>query len=186
MTSRSKGKVITVRGEVEPEALGAVLMHEHLHSACQDFDEGPTRPEWVELLMGYAVPNLKKLHESGCHAMVDATPISFRACTCVRKSTRPRATPRKGRSRAHASLLGMSVRSRHARLRAARSTPATRFAVTFRRRMYSSRASSSSGMSRVQFSPRIRIGASTSAARQASSSAVVNAGTGRSPSAGRM
>ena len=79
MVSRSEGKVITVRGEVEPEALGAVLMHEHLHSACQDFEEGPTRPDRVELLMSYAVPNLKKLHESGCHAMLDATPIGFRA-----------------------------------------------------------------------------------------------------------
>ena len=79
MKNPSEGKVITVRGEVEPEALGAVLMHEHLHSACRDFDEGPTRPEWVELLMGYAVPNLRKLHESGCHAMVDPTPIAWRA-----------------------------------------------------------------------------------------------------------
>jgi len=73
------GKVITVRGLVEPPALGAVLMHEHLYCSCRDFEEGPTPPQRVELLMEYAVPNLRRLHESGCHAIVDATPISFRA-----------------------------------------------------------------------------------------------------------
>lgn len=79
MADLTKGKVITVRGEVEPSALGAVLMHEHLHSACQQWEEGPTLPEREKLLMEYAVPNLKRLHDSGCHALVDATPMPWRA-----------------------------------------------------------------------------------------------------------
>ena len=79
MSAPTKGKVITARGEVDPAALGAVLMHEHLHASCRDWDEGPTLPDRVELLMGYAVPNLKLMHEHGCHAMVDATPMAWRA-----------------------------------------------------------------------------------------------------------
>ncbi|MHC4717088.1 MAG: phosphotriesterase family protein [Planctomycetota bacterium] len=79
MSEPAKGMVITVRGDVDPGALGAVLMHEHLHSACQDWDEGPTDPAREELLMAYAVPNLRKLHDHGCGAMVDATPIAWRA-----------------------------------------------------------------------------------------------------------
>jgi phosphotriesterase-related protein len=75
----SKGKVITVCGEVDGSALGAVLMHEHLHSACRQWEEGPTLPERVELLMEYALPNLRKLHEHGCHALVDTTPMPWRA-----------------------------------------------------------------------------------------------------------
>jgi phosphotriesterase-related protein len=75
----SKGKVITVRGNVEPQALGAVLMHEHLHSACRQWQEQPTLPERVQLLMEYAVPNLRQLHDHGCHALVDATPPPWRA-----------------------------------------------------------------------------------------------------------
>jgi len=79
MPKPTRGKVITVRGEVEPEALGAVLMHEHLHASCRDWEEGPTPPDRVKLLMEYAVPNLRLLHESGCHAMVDPTPMAWRA-----------------------------------------------------------------------------------------------------------
>jgi len=79
MSESSVGKVITVRGEVDPGGLGAVLMHEHLHSACRDWDEGSTEPAREELLMSYAVPNLRRLHEHGCGAMVDATPIAWRA-----------------------------------------------------------------------------------------------------------
>jgi len=79
MSESSVGKVMTVRGEVNPGELGAVLMHEHLHSACRDWDEGPTEPEREELLTAYAVPNLRRLHDHGCGAMVDATPIAWRA-----------------------------------------------------------------------------------------------------------
>jgi len=79
MPKARKGKVITVRGEVEPQALGAVMMHEHLHAACREWEEGPTRPEREQLLMEYAVPHLKALHNHGCHAIVDATPRPWRA-----------------------------------------------------------------------------------------------------------
>lgn len=79
MSKSSQGRVITARGEVEPQALGAVLMHEHLYMSCRDWDEGPTPPQRVKLLMDYAVPNLRRLHDSGCHALVDATPIAWRA-----------------------------------------------------------------------------------------------------------
>jgi len=79
MPKPTVGKVITARGEVGPEALGAVLMHEHLYCSCRDWTESATPPDRVELLMGYAVPNLRKLHDSGCHALVDATPIAWRA-----------------------------------------------------------------------------------------------------------
>jgi len=79
MSGCVKGKVVTVRGEVAPEALGGVLMHEHLYASCRDWDEGPTPPPREQLLMEYAVPNLKRLHEHGCHAMVDATPMAWRA-----------------------------------------------------------------------------------------------------------
>ena len=79
MSESARGMVITVRGEVDPGALGGVLMHEHLHSACRDWDEGPTQQGREELLMTYAVPNLRKLHDHGCHAILDATPIAWRA-----------------------------------------------------------------------------------------------------------
>jgi len=79
MATLPKGKVITVRGEVDPSVLGAVLMHEHLHADGLQAAEGPTRPEREQMLMEYAVPNLKRLHDSGCHALVDATPMPWRA-----------------------------------------------------------------------------------------------------------
>lgn len=79
MVRPTRGKVITARGEVDPEALGAVLMHEHLYCSCRDWQEGPTPPDRVGLLMEYAVPNLRKLHDSGCHAVLDATPMAWRA-----------------------------------------------------------------------------------------------------------
>ncbi len=79
MDKPTKGMVITARGPVQPEALGGVLMHEHLYCSCRDWQEGPTPPDRVKLLMDYAVPNLKRLHEHGCHAIVDATPMPWRA-----------------------------------------------------------------------------------------------------------
>lgn len=79
MRGPTKGKVVTVRGEVEPEALGGVLMHEHVYCSCRDWEEGPTPPDRERLLMEYAVPNLRLLHESGCHAVMDATPRPWRA-----------------------------------------------------------------------------------------------------------
>ena len=79
MARPATGSVITVRGEVAPEALGAVLMHEHLYCSCRQWEEGPTPPDRERLLMEYAVPNLRKLHDHGCHAILDATPMAWRA-----------------------------------------------------------------------------------------------------------
>jgi phosphotriesterase-related protein len=71
--------VMTVRGPVEPEALGAVMMHEHLHANTYDWEneripeESPISPECRDLLMGEAVPHLAKCREHGCYCYVDAT-----------------------------------------------------------------------------------------------------------------
>jgi len=80
------GKVITARGPVEPEALGRVLMHEHLHSDIYDWEkeelvleEKPITPERRELLMREAIPPLRQCNDHGCHALVDATPPPWRA-----------------------------------------------------------------------------------------------------------
>lgn len=79
MAGATKGKVITVRGEIEPEAMGSVLMHEHLHFDCRSWQEVPTDTDRMQLLMTYAVPNLIGLHQFGCHTLVDATPMPWRA-----------------------------------------------------------------------------------------------------------
>ena len=80
------GKVITVRGPVEPAVLGMVMMHEHLHSDSFDYDrnelvmeEKPMAPERRELLMREAVPFLKQCNDYGCHAFVDTTMPPWRA-----------------------------------------------------------------------------------------------------------
>lgn len=81
-----QGKVITVRGPVDPSALGKVMMHEHLHSDCYDWEkdalvdeETPTRPERRELLLREAVPFMRQWNEFGCHAYVETTPAPWRA-----------------------------------------------------------------------------------------------------------
>lgn len=82
---KNQGKVITVRGPVEPAALGRVLMHEHLYGDAYDWEkkqltveEPPISPERRELLMREAIPFLKKCNDHGCHAWVDATPPPMR------------------------------------------------------------------------------------------------------------
>ena len=75
------GTVITVRGPIAARELGAVLMHEHLHSDLYDWDEGrlvteeaPVDPERHKYLMAEAVPLLRACREShGMGAYVDAT-----------------------------------------------------------------------------------------------------------------
>lgn len=80
------GEVITVRGPVQPETLGRVTMHEHLHSDCYDWEqqsqileEKPISPERRELLMKEAVPYLQQCTDYGCGAFIEATPIPWRA-----------------------------------------------------------------------------------------------------------
>ncbi|KPJ70624.1 MAG: hypothetical protein AMS14_10270 [Planctomycetes bacterium DG_20] len=77
---------MTARGPVQPEALGRVLMHEHLHSDIYDWqkealilEEKPITAERRDLLMREAIPPLKRCTEHGCFALVDATPPPWRA-----------------------------------------------------------------------------------------------------------
>lgn len=79
------GKVITALGPIEPEQLGAVMMHEHIYCTLNAGDETETPPERLELLMKYAVPNMKKLNTFGCHTIVDTTPPPARAQPYVYK-----------------------------------------------------------------------------------------------------
>ncbi len=86
MDSSLNGKVITARGPVEPEVLGRVLMHEHLHSDIYDWEkqelvltEKPISAARRELLMTEAAPFLKQCNEHGCFAYVETTPPPWRA-----------------------------------------------------------------------------------------------------------
>jgi len=80
------GKVLTVRGPVEPATMGRVLMHEHLHSDCYDWagdkcvvEERPTPPKRRQYLLTNAVPLLRRCHQFDCHGYVDTTPPPWRA-----------------------------------------------------------------------------------------------------------
>jgi len=80
MPNDATGMVITVLGPVEPDALGAVLMHEHLYFDFEaTVEQGPTPPERVEILRAYAARYLKSLHDYGCHTLVDCTTMPHRA-----------------------------------------------------------------------------------------------------------
>jgi len=70
---------MTVLGPIAPEALGAVLMHEHLYADLSNPVEGPTPPERVELLRAYCAPYLKRLRDFGCYCLVDCTCLPGRA-----------------------------------------------------------------------------------------------------------
>jgi len=80
------GKVITVRGLVEPQALGRVMMHEHLHCDIWDWDrqelvleERPMPEERREFLAREALPPLKRCTEHGCFGFVEASMAPSRA-----------------------------------------------------------------------------------------------------------
>ena len=86
MTGPTKGKVVTVRGEVDAAALGAVLMHEHLHCDMYDWaadrfigEERPAGDDRREYLMREAAPLLRQCHDYGCHGFVEVTPPPWRA-----------------------------------------------------------------------------------------------------------
>ncbi len=81
-----EGMVITARGPVEPEALGAVLMHEHLHMDYFDgardeliVEERPLSAERRRLLEEEALPPLARCTEHGCRGLLDASPPPHRA-----------------------------------------------------------------------------------------------------------
>jgi phosphotriesterase-related protein len=71
-----EGMVMTVRGPVNPSALGLMLAHEHLFS---NFGGDPA--EWAaydeEALMAAVLPYLKKIREMGCGSIADATAAWF-------------------------------------------------------------------------------------------------------------
>jgi phosphotriesterase-related protein len=73
------GQVMTVLGPVPASELGAVTMHEHLHLDQYAEAEGTTPPERVALLRDCGIPALRRLHDHGCHTLVDATPMPMRA-----------------------------------------------------------------------------------------------------------
>lgn len=80
------GKAITVLGPVVPQALGTMMMHEHLHSDCYDWEkdelvgeEKPVTPQRREYLLKDAVPPLKEAREKyGMGAYCDVTPAPWR------------------------------------------------------------------------------------------------------------
>jgi len=79
MSGELAGKVMTVRGPIEPEEMGAVLMHEHCYVDLIAGEEGKTPDDHVELLRAWCAPWLRRLNDYGCHAFVDCTPIPMRA-----------------------------------------------------------------------------------------------------------
>ena len=85
MANAYRGKVMTALGPIEPERLGAVMMHEHCYADLIATEEGETPPQYVELLRAWCAPWLKRLHDYGCHAFVDATPMPMRAHPSVYK-----------------------------------------------------------------------------------------------------
>ena len=80
------GKALTVIGPVEPESLGKVSMHEHLHCVSWDKEkgqpveaEGPLPDSWRRTLVEQAFPMLKECTEHGGGAFVDTTMPPWRA-----------------------------------------------------------------------------------------------------------
>jgi len=80
------GKVITACGPVEPEKLGRVTMHEHIHADVYDWEknelireEKPMTAERRELLLREAIPPLRKCTEHGCFGLVDVSISPIRA-----------------------------------------------------------------------------------------------------------
>lgn len=70
---------MTVLGPVDPDALGAVLMHEHLATDLEAAVEGPTPHERVQTLRTHCVPFLRQLGDYGCYTLVDCTTMPHRA-----------------------------------------------------------------------------------------------------------
>jgi phosphotriesterase-related protein len=80
------GQVLTARGPVDPEGLGTVMMHEHLHCDLWDPQRGelvqeerPMSEERRAYLLQEAVPYLRRCAEHGCGAFVETTMPPWRA-----------------------------------------------------------------------------------------------------------
>ena len=81
-----RGKVITVRGPVEPTALGRVMMHEHLHFDSYDaeagrlvVEESPMSEARRALLAREALPYVQQCTAHGCFGFLEASMAPWRA-----------------------------------------------------------------------------------------------------------
>ncbi len=71
-----EGRVMTVRGPIEPSQLGLTLPHEHLFSNFGGEAEEPTQYDDAALLDAVE-PYLRKVQGLGCRAIADATAAWF-------------------------------------------------------------------------------------------------------------
>jgi len=74
-----QGQILTVRGPVEPEALGRIAMHEHIHCDSLASEEGPLDPQRYQLLMNEAIPPLRECNAHGGHGFVEVSMPPWRA-----------------------------------------------------------------------------------------------------------
>lgn len=80
------GKVVTVKGNVEPKCLGKVMMHEHLYMHTYDWEnecipktELPDLPRERQRFMDELLPYVAQLKDHGCRCIVDASFMPSRA-----------------------------------------------------------------------------------------------------------
>ena len=76
-------KVITALGPIDPGGMGAVLMHEHLHSDWAQLAEEPFDMAKWPVIEKLAVPYLRRSWEQGCFAYVDMSRPPERAAPWV-------------------------------------------------------------------------------------------------------
>lgn len=81
------GKVMTSCGSIEPEQMGKVMMHEHLHLDFAQKDEIPFDKSKLKILEKEAVPTLLKLKDKySCSTIVDMSFPPHRAEPWVHKT----------------------------------------------------------------------------------------------------
>ncbi len=83
MNSELNGKVVTALGPVAPGEMGAVLMHEHLHSDWAQVAEEPFDMVKWPVVEKCALPYLRRSREHGCFAYVDMSRPPERAAPWV-------------------------------------------------------------------------------------------------------
>ena len=71
---RDAGRILTVRGPVEPSALGTTLVHEHVLVDFIGADRVTPDRYDAEEVFQTALPHLVALRERGCRALFEATP----------------------------------------------------------------------------------------------------------------
>jgi phosphotriesterase-related protein len=68
----------TVRGPIQPEQLGTVLMHEHLFAKNPELEQNYPHPEWDEAAMVQkAIDRLNALKQKGIDTFVDLTVLGL-------------------------------------------------------------------------------------------------------------